>query len=420
MHHNSQQTSKKLLIQLSLHKLPPIINLNPLHALALRLGLGLRLVRQAHLPPVDAVAHLPPAVTTRRHGRDPAQHPVDGRGDAEPAEEVEVVDVRRGGGHVAADGAGEADDVDEDARDVGGVGAPVDAEAEVVRAGRPRVVQRPDLEVPPADEVVVGAHDAGDGGEEDGVGGEVRRELVRGGEQRVGAHGEADGGADVAAAADGQEAREQRGEVGARGDGVGGDVGAELGEGEGEGDDEDAEALAGPAVVDELFQQVGRVPDRVAAVDDGRAGRHDDADEAGDGEAEGDGEQLGPQGVAGLPGEAGEVRVVDDQGGEVGDGAHDALDELPGQGGPAQGGGLADDGADAARPHDGPDEEGDGRDGDEVGLDGEEVADLVDREPERWQADDPEDEETDPVRGRRAGVGRERVGDGITVLCVCL
>lgn len=77
---------------------------------------------------------------------------------------------------------------------------------------------------------------------------------------------------------------------------------------------------------------------------------------------------------------------------------------------------MADDGADATRSHDCPDEECDGRDGDEVGLDGEKMADLVNREPESWQADQPEEEEADPVGRRRARVSRERVWNGIAIL----
>lgn len=64
---------------------------------------------------------------------------------------------------------------------------------------------------------------------------------------------------------------------------------------------------------------------------------------------------------------------------------------------------LADDGAWPAGADNGPDEEGDARDGDDIGLDGEKVADLVDGEPDCGEGAEPEDEEGDPVGGGGAG-----------------
>lgn len=149
-----------------------------------------------------------------------------------------------------------------------------------------------------------------DGEEDEGFG------RGREGEGLPWTHCQTDDGADVAATADVEVAREEGGHVCACGDGVGGDVGAELGEGEGGGDDEDAEAsgavggLAGVWVDEEVAEEVEGVPDWFA-VDDAGGGGDDDADERGYGEADGDGDELGPESVFWLAGKTSEIRVVD-------------------------------------------------------------------------------------------------------------
>lgn len=102
----------------------------------------------------------------------------------------------------------------------------MEAKGEVIRGGFAGRVEVFDLVVAAADEVVVTDNDAGDGGEEDGVGAQVRGEVVGRREKVPGeevsscilmnkwiegrsiprAHGQADGGADVATAADVQVA----------------------------------------------------------------------------------------------------------------------------------------------------------------------------------------------------------------------
>lgn len=56
---------------------------------------------------------------------------------------------------------------------------------------------------------------------------------------------------------------------------------------------------------------------------------------------------------------------------------------------------LMNNGADTMGSSDGPDEESNTSTGDKVGLDGKEMSNLVDREPDSWQAPKPEDEEAD-------------------------
>ena len=87
------------------------------------------------------------------------------------------------------------------------------------------------------------------------------------------------------------------------------------------------------------------------------------------------------------------------QTGEVGDGRHDALHESPGPLSTGFGSGLANYGADPSRTDHRPDEESNASDGDNERLDGEQVADLVDGEPDGWEGKEPEEEEGHKVRG---------------------
>ena len=97
-----------------------------------------------------------------------------------------------------------------------------------------------------------------------------------------------------------------------------------------------------------------------------------------------------------------EIGIVDDEGCEVADGAHDTCDDAPCELGSLCGAALFDDGADAAGADNAPDEEGDATDWGDDGLDGEEMADLVDREPDEGQGAEPEDEKGDEVIDRGA------------------
>lgn len=83
-------------------------------------------------------------------------------GDDEAAEEVEVVDVLGANGDGAANGSDEANDIDEDAGDVGGVTAPVKTELEIVGARLLGTVEFCDLEVAFSDDVIIVDNHAGD------------------------------------------------------------------------------------------------------------------------------------------------------------------------------------------------------------------------------------------------------------------
>lgn len=112
---------------------------------------------------------LVPVVTRRRHGEQPCEDVVHPTGNDHAGEVVDVVDILRADGNVPADGAGEADYVDQDAGEVGGVGAPGESVAEEIGVCFAGAVQGFDVQVAAADYVVVADHDAGNGGEEEGV-----------------------------------------------------------------------------------------------------------------------------------------------------------------------------------------------------------------------------------------------------------
>jgi hypothetical protein len=72
---------------------------------------------------------------------------------------------------------------------------------------------------------------------------------------------------------------------------------------------------------------------------------------------------------------------------------------------------LLDDGTDTTGTRNRPGEESDSSNGNYVSLDGEEMSDLVDREPESRKRAKPEDEEGSKVRSVCARIRTESVGD---------
>ena len=138
-------------------------------------------IRHTDIP--NLLAHLVPIIAPGLHMPHLGQQPVRSPRHKEAAEEIQVIDVGCALGDGFPDRADEADDVDEDAADVGCVAAPVETEGVVVGGGGPGGVEVFDLEVALADDVIIADDDAGDGGEEDGVGAEVGGEIVGGGEE---------------------------------------------------------------------------------------------------------------------------------------------------------------------------------------------------------------------------------------------
>lgn len=365
----------------------------------------------------DNIAHLHPLAvdTTRRNGPQATKNPINAKRNKKSAEEVEIVDVCRTRGHLTAHGAGEADHIDHNARDIRSVSAPIEAFGIVVWSRRPTVVKCAYLKVTPADGIIVADHHSRNGRQKDRVRGQICRELVAAREQRVRTHGQTDSRANVPAAADVDEARQQRCQVGAGRDGVGSNVGAELCEGKSKRNNKDAEALGRATVGNKVVEHVKGVPDGIAVNDLGR-GADKDADEAGEAKADGNGKELREECITRLAREPGKVWVVDNQGGKVGDAAHDALYNGPAKSRACERRALSYNGTSAACSHKRPDKERNTGTGYEIGLGREQMANLVNGKPEGRQRAQPEDEKGGVVScggTRRRG---KSVVDGRAVL----
>lgn len=160
---------------------------------------------------------------------------------------------------------------------------------------------------------VFGDHDTADGGQEDGVAGQICGEVVGGFEQIPGADGEADDGCEIPSSTDVDESGEQGSQIATSGDRVGGDIGAKLdeihfnqrlmgrvwnpaylSEDESTRDEPDTKSSSmARAVLQELRKQVDRGPDGFAVNNLGRRG-DDDAQERHNREPERNANDLGP------------------------------------------------------------------------------------------------------------------------------
>lgn len=336
---------------------------------------------QANL--VDFVADLHPHVARRWYRADLAQQPVHDAADDEPGKVVEVVDVGCAGRHLAADGPREAHDVDEDSRNVCGVAAPVEAGCEEVGGTLAARVELLDVVVALADDVVVAEHDSCNRRKENRVGGKIGGKIVAGVDQVPRTHAKSNQCTDVASAADIDVTREQSSHVSSSGHRVGCNVGAELGERKGGSDYKDSKSVGVRVFpVEHHGQKIERVPDWVRIrIDDLGRRRDDDANERGDGKSNGNGEELRPKRTARRLCKSGKVGVVDNQGAKVGDRAHDALDDLPREGASLERCSLVDNGTESASFGYEPNEECHGGNRDNVGFDGEKMANLVDWKP---------------------------------------
>ena len=128
----------------------------------------------------NLIPNLIPVRTRRRNGGYRTQRPISTPSNEEPAEEVQIVDVRCTLGHRPSDRTNKSDDVDQDTADIGRVAAPMEAKGEEIWGPALGAVQILDLEVAFAHDVVVADDDAGDGGEEDRVSAKIGREIVGG------------------------------------------------------------------------------------------------------------------------------------------------------------------------------------------------------------------------------------------------
>lgn len=141
--------------------------------------------------------------------------------------------------------------------------------------------------------------------------------MERGEHRSPWTHGQTNDSADVPASSDVQVPGQKRGQVCASGDGVGGDIGAQLRQGKGGSNDEDAKSsgtvggFARVGIDEEVGEEVEGVPDGLVK-DDGRRRGDDNPDERSHSKANGNREELRPESISGLSGETGEIGVVDD------------------------------------------------------------------------------------------------------------
>ena len=97
---------------------------------------------------------------------------------------------------------------------------------------------------------------------------------------------------------------------------------------------------------------------------------------------------------------------IRDESSHVTDAAHQAADHSPAQFAPMYARRLVDDGSHTFRAHNAPYEERDARRGCDDCREGEEMADLVNGEPDRRQGDEPEEEEAHEITRRYPRRGR--------------
>ena len=106
---------------------------------------------------------------------------------------------------------------------------------------------------------------------------------------------------------------------------------------------------------------------------------------------------MRPEGVTGLACKAAKVRIVDNYRGEVGDAGHDGGYKAPHEIRATSSCRQVNNGTHSIGTGNGPDQKGDASCWRGVRLDGEEMANLVDGEPDCWEGEDPEDEEGDEL-----------------------
>ncbi|KAF4508181.1 hypothetical protein G6O67_004594 [Ophiocordyceps sinensis] len=257
-----------------------------------------------------------------------------------------------------------------------------------------------DLELPLADDVVVGRHHARHGRQKHAV---------------AGHDGEKGAPADV------DVARKERGQVDAAGQGVAGDAAAELRHAQGEAGEEDGGPGPGAGVpFEQPLKQRRRVPDGLAPEPVLRCRHHQDAEHRGADGVDGVRKHLPPDGVSRLLGEAGKVALVEDAGRDGAHGGHGAVDHQPGRApGPARRRGRLRPGragerlaeAVAAHGRQRPDEQHDEKGQGDGAGDVEEALQPVRPDPDKGQAGDGEEHVADEASRRHARLGRDGVGD---------
>lgn len=259
------------------------------------------------------------------------------------------------------------------------------------------------------DEPVISGHDAADGGEEDGIAAHESQERLRGAQDLPRhEHPAGDNGRDHAAALDVDPAREQDRQVVGGRDGVGGDVGADLGDVPRQGGEEGG-APAAAAHVQPQRDDVEGVPHVLAGEDLGSRGGHDTEDAA-QGEDDGEEGQLDELAL-GRACVTGEIRDVAGKGGPgAGDGRH-ATEPEPGVCRTVDLGAQVPDITAAAGPVKTPSHRGNGSNGSADQLDDEDGPELGRVDEQQRQLDYPEEEVAAHALGVDGGGCGQVVGD---------
>ena len=136
------------------------------------------------------------------------------------------------------------------------------------------------------DNLLIRDHRSSDGAEEDRVGGEVCGEIGSRSQELPWADNNTDNGANIATPSNGKESWHQGSQIGTRRDGVGSNVGTELGKDESGGNQEGSGTLASTTdavdlvVGDETLEEIERIPGcSDAGENDCRGGSDNDSDE---------------------------------------------------------------------------------------------------------------------------------------------
>ena len=271
---------------------------------------------------------------------------------------------------------------------------PVDAVP--VRIPAIRVIQRRDIDILFLNEPVIGSQDARDGSEEDGVAAHESEEGFRGRQDLPGDDDPAtDEGGDNAAALDVDVAREEDREVVGGGDGVCGDVRANLGDVPTCRCEESCGSTA-VAAREPFGDDVKGVPDQ-CSVNDAGCGSGDDTDDRAEREDDGEEGKLDELAFGGFS-ISREIGDVAGEGGPgAGDGGHGGEEEV-GFLRAGDGGFEGEDLARAAGFVDTPAHGGEGGDGGGDEFQGEEVAEFGWGDEEEGKLDDPEDKVARCVR----------------------
>lgn len=274
-------------------------------------------------------------------------------------------------------------------------------------------VQVGELQVASSHVVVVATNDTHNGRKEDRIGRQVGGEFGGARQQVPRLDNQGQKSTEVRASSDVHVLRQERRDIGTERQGVGTDVGSQLRNGKGKAEEKHAGTAAAGVVVQEAAQDIQGRPQGLAVKHSG-SGTHQNADQRRDGETERDGNGLHNvlHGEGGFIGKTRKVRGVGDQRRKVGQGVHGGLDENPRKLGAVDLGLFVDHRARPVTLDQCPHQESHACHWSHVRLEREQVSDLVGREPQEGQGEQPEEEKRQELeRGEVLVV--DAVGHGV-------